>query len=141
MLTEILFPDIAGLRIDTVVIEPATLHLYVSTTQATNRCPLCHTAATAIHSRYWRTLADLPCGGRVVTLHLQARRFFCRVATCRRRVFTERLPALMAPWARRTQRLDQHLRRDAVDVGGAPGARHATPRRRARPLVPRPCCA
>lgn len=126
MLTEILFPGIAGLRIDTVVIEPDTLHLYVSTTQSTGRCSLCHTDSTALHSRYWRTLADLPCGGRVVTLHLHVRRFFCRVVTCRRRVFTERLPALMAPWARRTKRLDQHLRRDAVDVGGAPGARHAT---------------
>lgn len=126
MLTELLFPGIAGLQIDTVRVEAQTLHLSVSMTQPASECPLCHTPSAAIHSRYGRTLADLPCGGRRVTLHLQVRRFFCRVATCRRRVFTERLPALMAPWARRTQRLDQHLLRDAVDVGGAPGARHAT---------------
>src|SRR5581483_6399412 len=66
-----------------------------------------------------------PLGGRRVVLHLRTRRFFCRVASCRRRIFTERLPALMAPWARRTQRLDAYLLRDAIDVGGAPGARHA----------------
>jgi transposase len=126
MLTEVLFPGIAGVHVDTVVVAAQTLHLYVSTTAATSRCPLCHTASAAVHSRYWRTLADLPCGGRVVTLHLRTRRYFCRVPTCRRRIFTERLPALMAPWARRTQRLDVHLLRDAIDVGGAAGARHAT---------------
>jgi len=31
----------------------------------------------------------------------------------------------MVPWARRTQRLHDHLLRAALDVGGAPGARHA----------------
>jgi transposase len=126
MLTEMLFPGIAGVRVDTVSVETQTLHLYVSTTQPTSACPLCHTPSAALHSRYWRALADLPLGGRVVTLHLHTRRFFCRAPTCRRRIFTERLPALMAPWARRTHRLDAHLLRDALDVGGAPGARHAT---------------
>lgn len=126
MLAELLFPGIAGVHIDTVGVEMQTLHLYVSTTQPCSACPLCHTPSAAIHSHYWRTLADLPLGGRRVVLHLHTRRFFCRVAGCRRRIFTERLPALMAPWARRTQRLDTHLLRDALDVGGAPGARLAT---------------
>jgi transposase len=126
MLTEVLFPGIAGLQVDTVGVETLSVHLYVSTTQLTSCCPVCHTPSTAIHSRYWRTLADLPLGGRRVVLHLRTRRFFCRVTSCRRRIFTERLPTLMAPWARRTQRLDAHLLRDAIDIGGAPGARHAT---------------
>ena len=125
MLTELLFPGIAGVHVDTVVVAAQMPHLYVSTTAASSRCPLCHTASAAVHSRYWRTLADLPCGGRVVTLHLRTRRFFCRVSSCRCRIFTERLPALMAPWARRTRQLDAHLLHDALDVGGAPGARHA----------------
>src|SRR5690242_315602 len=108
MLTQVLFPGIAGVRIDTVRVEARTLHVSVSTTQPTSCCPVCHTPSAAIHSHYWRTLADLPCGGRQVTLHLHTRRFFCRAATCRRRIFTERLPALMAAWARRTQRLDAY---------------------------------
>jgi len=92
MLTEMFFPGIAGVHIDTVSVEGQTLHLFVSTTQPTSACPLCHTPSAAVHSQYGRTLADLPCGGRRVTLHLQVRRFFCPVATCRRRIFTERLP-------------------------------------------------
>ena len=33
----------------------------------------------------------------------------CRNRACRRRIFTERLPTVVAPWARRTLRLAQRL--------------------------------
>ena len=79
MLTELLFPKIAGVHIDTVSVEAQTLHFSVSMTQPTSCCPLCHTPSAAIHSYYRRALADLPLGGRRVTLHLRTRRFFCRV--------------------------------------------------------------
>src|SRR5207249_3222043 len=45
--------------------------------------------------------------------------------TCPRRIFTERLPALAAPFARKTTRLSTHLQADGVALGGDPGARHA----------------
>jgi hypothetical protein len=32
-------------------------------------------------------------------------KFFCANAQCMRHIFTERLPGLVAPWTRRTQRL------------------------------------
>jgi transposase len=57
-------------------------------------------------------------------VHLQVRRFVCRVRWCRRKIFAERLSDLVAPFARRTTRLAAHLLRAAVDLGGAPGARH-----------------
>lgn len=53
MLAELLFPGIAGVHIDTVRVETPTFHLYVSTTQPTSDCPVCHTPSAAIHSRYW----------------------------------------------------------------------------------------
>jgi hypothetical protein len=62
MLTEMLFPGFAGVRIDMVSVETSTLHVTVSTTQPTSCCPMCHTPSPAIHSRYGRTLADLPLG-------------------------------------------------------------------------------
>jgi transposase len=64
-----------------------------------------------------------------VVIHLQTRRFVCRVPWCRRKIFTERLPAVVAPSARRTTRLQAHLLQNAFDLGGAPGARHATTER------------
>src|SRR5712691_5439423 len=36
--------------------------------------------------------------------------FFCRTATCPRKVFTERLPELVRPWARVSNRLLEELK-------------------------------
>src|SRR3954468_1008082 len=71
-------------------------------------CPGCGTAARRVHSRYQRLLGDLPMAGWTVRLRLQARRFRCDATDCRRHVFTERFnPDVLAPWARRTSRLDE----------------------------------
>jgi hypothetical protein len=48
-----------------------------------------------VHSRYERHLADLPWSGVRVTLHVLARRFRCLSTECSRRIFCERLPALV----------------------------------------------
>src|SRR4030095_1218158 len=40
-----------------------------------------------------------------VRLQLCVRKWFCRNRACPRRIFTERLPTVAAPWARRTLRL------------------------------------
>ena len=61
--------------------------------------------ATRVHSRYQRTLADLPWAHLSVRIQLQVRKLFCHTVDCARRIFTERLPDLVAPWARRTSRL------------------------------------
>lgn len=45
-------------------------------------CPLCGQESRRIHSRYLRQLADLPCAGRKVRLHIVARRFVCRAPQC-----------------------------------------------------------
>lgn len=51
--------------------------------------------------------------------------FRCRNAACSRAVFTERLPALVAPSARRTHRLGTEQQHIALDQGGEAGARTA----------------
>jgi len=48
---------------------------------------------------------DLPCTGRRIRLLLSVRKFFCRVATCSRKIFTERIPELIEPSSRLTTRL------------------------------------
>lgn len=126
MLTKLFFPTGAGVRVDRVWWEGQMLHVAATTTRRTARCPCCHRRSKRIHSRYGRTIADLPCVGAVVTLHLRTRRFACRVRWCRRKIFTERLPALVALSARRTNRLRAQLQRTGFDLGGAPGAQHAT---------------
>ncbi|MDQ5853157.1 MAG: ISL3 family transposase, partial [Chloroflexota bacterium] len=89
-------------------------------------CPSCAQTATRVHSRYVRTLADLPWAHLPVRLELQVRKFFCPTSTCPRRIFTERLPTLVAPWARRTSRLADRQRHTGLAVGGSAGARLST---------------
>lgn len=99
------------------------LTLMVTSLPAAARCPLCQKATRRVDSAYHRTVADRPWGDYRVTLYLKVRKFFCREATCQRRVFTERLPGLVAPWARRTERLTQQLAMLGVALGGQAGER------------------
>jgi len=70
-------------------------------------------------------VSDLPLGGLPVVLHIHARKFFCRTPSCPRRIFTERLPEFVTPYARRSQALRAALRRVALATGGEAGARLA----------------
>jgi transposase len=124
VLTLLFFSQTPGVRVEHVWRDGTTLHLEVAATRRWARCPVCQRRSKHLHSRYERTLADLPCGGERVVLHLHVRRFRCRVRGCPRQIFAERLPDLVAPFARRTVRLTTHLLRTAFALGGDPGARH-----------------
>jgi transposase len=65
---------------------------------------------------------DLAWGLRTITLQLAVRRFFCDVKTCVRKIFTERLPDVLASYARRTTRLRSLLEAVAFELGGEAGA-------------------
>jgi hypothetical protein len=54
-------------------------------------------------------------------LQLRVRKWFCRNRACQRRIFTERLPTVAAPWARRTLRLVQRLIALGRALGGKSG--------------------
>ena len=99
----------------------AQITLRVRSTQTSAPCPLCATPARRIHSDYERTLADLPWAQYRVYLQLRVRKWFCRNRACRRRIFTERLPTVAAPWARRTLRLAHRLGALGVALGGTAG--------------------
>jgi transposase len=86
-------------------------------------CPSCGHRSRRVHSRYRRTLADLPCSGRVLRIGVMVRRFRCTMAACPARIFAERLgPAIAAPLARRTARLDRLAHHLGLALGGRPGA-------------------
>jgi len=89
-------------------------------------CPGCGTSSERVHSRYRRRLADLPIAGRPVCLMVLARRFYCNAVLCGRRVFAERFDAdVLAPWARRTSRLDHIVHHLGLALGGRPAASFA----------------
>ena len=96
--------------------------LHVTSTQTAVPCPICAVPAERMHSRYTRTLADLPWAHYRVRLQLRVRKGFCQNPQCVRQICTERLPTVAAPWARRTQRLVQWLTHIVVALGGTAGA-------------------
>ena len=102
-----LIPSAPGLRLDEVTIGPDRITATLIATRPSTPCPLCGRPARRVHSAYRRTVADLPCGRFAVTLQLTVRKFFCDEAACGRRIFTERLPGVVAPSARRTTRFDE----------------------------------
>jgi len=99
-----------GLVLGRVEIGEAQLTVEVISTQSCARCPGCGTLSDAVHCQYQRTVHDVPCGGRRVVLRLKVRKFFCRVPTCPRKVFAERLPDLVQAYARVSNRLLEELK-------------------------------
>jgi len=120
-----LLPDATHVRLETWALEPAqsaiTINLRARQTMAC--CPLCGRRSKRVHSRYVRTLADLPWGEYAVTIRLSIRRLFCDNKKCERRLFAERLPDVAVPWARRTTRLAGRLTAVGLALGGAAGVR------------------
>ena len=111
-----------GLRLEAVCLEETGVAVVVTAVRPRAPCPRCHRPSRRVHSRYPRTIADLPCSGAGVTLRLQSRRFRCRHADCPRRIFCERWPGLVAFYARRTDRLRTLLQAVGFALGGRPGA-------------------
>ena len=109
--------------------------LRLISTPPRGRCPLCGQPSQRIHSRYQRTFADLPWADFRVRLEVRVRKFFCANQACQRHIFTERLPDVAAPWARRTLRLAESLLAVGVALGGRAGSRLTQRLQRPTPLV------
>ena len=84
---------------DTIAIEavyPTKAHLtvQVACVLKSAACPLCQHSSARIHGSYGRRVADVPCGGRRVTLALTVRKFVCRTLECPRKIFDSTPPSL-----------------------------------------------
>ena len=117
-----LLPDLSYLRLKRLEDDKQFLRAIVEITSLEALCPLCQCRSESIHSRYTRLIADLPWGGWAVRLELHVRRFFCYNQECQRRIFTERLPEVVAPYARRTLRLADLLTLIGFALGGEAGS-------------------
>src|SRR5919197_96063 len=120
-----LFPRARGIRLTDITIEDEAVRLQLTATAPTAACPRCAVSSSSIHSRYQRQLTDLPWRTHAVQLQLTVRKFFCRNSTCTRRIFTERLPDVVAAYARNTSRVVAALQAIGVALGGNAGARLA----------------
>lgn len=120
-----LLPAHHDLVVNDVTINPDLIAVALTGAAPTACCPVCGRASDRIHSRYRRTLADLPAAGRRLVIRVAARRFFCATPGCGRRIFCERLPELAGAHARTTARLAELHRLIGFALGGEPGSRLA----------------
>ena len=115
-----------GMRLDQIQITEQGLLIEVCATSATSCCPQCFQVSSSIHCHYTRTLRDVPCAGRQVQLRLTVRKFSCRNPYCERKVFAERLPDFVEPFARMTIRNSQQITSIGLATCGKAGSRLAS---------------
>lgn len=118
-----LIPDAAVLHLEGLRTDDDAITVVVTTTGDGACCPDCGQSSDALHSRRRRPITDLPWQGLAVRLELQLRRFYCRAPGCARQTFTERVPTVVAPYARRTTRLSVVVEAIALALGGEGGTR------------------
>ncbi len=126
MASPALVPDPACLHLIRLEADQQCITIVVTTPTPEARCPLCQRPSVRVHSRYTRRVADRPWMGWAVQLCLHVRRFFCDNPACSRAIFTERLPSVVAPYARQTVRLTNLLTHLGFALGGEAGKRLTT---------------
>lgn len=80
------------LKLERVHSQMGAMVLALRATGSEALCPTCGRAAYRVQRSYRHTLADLPCQGVPVRLHLLVRRFRCEQTDCSRAIFSERCP-------------------------------------------------
>ncbi len=117
--------ELTGVRVERIVEEEGVVAIEAAPTASGASCPNCGHASERVHSRYVRTMRDLPACGRPVRVRLRMRRFVCGAAGCPRRTFAEQVAGATAPRRRATVRLEAVLAAFCVALGGEAGARLA----------------
>jgi transposase len=123
MITSTLLPDPEHLELLCLRAESRTITAIVRTRTTWARCPQCGRHCERIQSRYVRHPADLPWQGVAMRLELHVRRFFCDALDCPQAIFADRLPGVLAPYARRTHRLAGWFTAVGFALGGEAGTR------------------
>src|SRR5258707_15363304 len=117
------FPE--GMQVSHIQITENRIIIAVVATSPTSCCPLCSEPSSSIHCHYRRVLRDVPCAGRRVQLLLTVRKFSCCNSYCERKVFAERFPTFVEPWARMTIRHCQQITSIGLATCGKGGTRLA----------------
>jgi transposase len=119
-----ILPQLPKTRILHIEASEDTVTVVLEGTAREARCPACGRLSRVVHGWRQRTLLDLPLGPAALRIVVRLRRFRCDNAACSRRTIRAPL-AGVAPYARRTARLEARLIQVALALGGRPGARYA----------------
>jgi transposase len=116
-------PYLSGLRIVDVIGQARQVVVRAAVTTDLASCPSCGASAERVHSSYERRLTDPAIAGRMATIELTVRRFFCDNTLCGRKTFAEQVQGLTTRHGRRTTTAQRLLVAIAFALGGRAGAR------------------
>src|SRR5699024_9767549 len=85
-----------------------TIYITCEISKNESECPFCNHSSNAIHSKYIRTISDLPIQNNEVKLLLVTRKFFCSNPECNNKTFSERFD-FVNPKAVKTNRLINYI--------------------------------
>ncbi len=122
MIPHFILPSNLQLKAHTIYSSPGELCINTCAYQKYSVCPICKKKSIRIHSRYFRTLLDLPISGHITKVKLRARKYFCDNIACPRKIFTERFHCEIKPYYRRLMRSNDLLFKMALELGGNKGA-------------------
>lgn len=117
--------DPEAIRIISFISNSDSISVVAETSRTFGICPVCCLLSKSLHSNYLRQLSDLPWHGVAIRIYLNTRRFRCRNDLCRRKIFCERLPKVVASYGRKTVRLQELFGILAFVLGGEAGAKTA----------------
>jgi transposase len=126
-------PQFAAATVDSIELSEDLVTFRVRAKAGDAACSGCGRRWSRVHARYQRQLADLPIGGRRVRVIAHIRRFKCVSPRCGQSTFSEQIPGLTTPFARRIPPLADALVKVALALAGRPGSRLAA-------KVAMPCC-
>jgi len=126
-------PQFAAAVVDSVELGGDLVTFRVRAKAGDAACSGCGRRSSRVHAHYQRQLADLPLGGRRVRVIAHIRRFKCVNPRCAQSTFSEQIPGLTTPFARRTPPLAEALVKVALALAGRPGSRLAA-------KLAMPCC-
>jgi transposase len=121
-----LLPHLRAVDVDRVESDGVSVTVSVRASAQVAACSGCGMRSSRVHGRYRRILADAPSAGRRTNLVVTVRRFKCVNDACSRSTFSEQVPGLTTPFARRTPVLTGALVPIALALVGRAGARLAT---------------
>lgn len=107
-------PQFAAAIVDSVELGGDVVTFRVRAKAGDAACSGCRRRSSRVHARYQRQLADLPLGGRRVRVIAHIRRFKCASPRCPQSTFSEQIPGLTKPFARRTPPLTGALAKVAL---------------------------
>lgn len=126
-------PQFAAVMVDSVEFGADVVTFRVRARADDAACSGCRRRSSRVHARYQRELSDLPVGGMPSRVIAAIRRFKCLNRRCAQSTFSEQIPGLTTPFARRTPLLTEALVKVALSLAGRAGARLAAG-------LAMPCC-